>query len=62
VGKILRLSARDVNGSALAEYTILTALIAVLMISTMKLVDAAVLDEWQYFSVAVEDTQGVQPF
>jgi Flp pilus assembly pilin Flp len=59
MGKFLRLSVRDENVSALVEYTILMTLIAVLTMSTMKLVDA---DEWQSFSAAIEGTQGVQPF
>jgi Flp pilus assembly pilin Flp len=59
MGNFLRLSARDENVSALVEYTILMTLIAILTMSTMKLVGA---DEWQSFSAAVEGTQGVQPF
>jgi Flp pilus assembly pilin Flp len=59
MGKFLRLSARDENVLALVEYTILMTLIAVLTMSTMKLVGA---DQWQSFSAAVEGTQGVQPF
>jgi hypothetical protein len=59
MGKFLRLSARDENVLAAAEYTIVMTLIVVLTMSTMKFVDA---DEWQSFSAAVEGTQGVQPF